>query len=96
MKHLSITYHLTTDHSKPADNYPHNVEIAETCITIPMMEEIADDILKYQGDSKHVREGSLSITPIKTILEELARLQGYQEAHFCCAEHDNFWKEIEK
>lgn len=96
MKHLCITYHLSTDHSKPADNYPHNIETAETCITIPMKDEIAADILEHQENSEHVREGSLSITPIKTILEELARLQGYQEAHFCCAEHDKFWKEIEK
>lgn len=94
MKHLCITYHMSTDHSRPSDQYPHNIEIAETCITLPMKDEIANDILEHQEDSKHVRK-SFSITPIKTILEELAALQGYQEATFCCAEHDEFWKGLE-
>ena len=75
MKHICITYHMTRKN-----------EIAETCITLPVEEHIADDILRHQGDSQYVRQGSFTITNIKIILNNLAELQGYVDAAFCCAD----------
>lgn len=75
MKHICITYHMTRKN-----------EIAETCITLPVEKHIADDILLNQGDSQYVGQGSFSITNIKIILNNLAELQGYVDASFCCAE----------
>lgn len=75
MKHITITYHMR----KPN-------EIAETCITLAVKEDIADDILQNQEDSQCVKAGSFAITPIKTILSCLAELQGYSDAYFCMAE----------
>lgn len=70
MKHLNITYHM---------NKPH--EIAESCITIPMKAEIAADITEHQEESRYIQQSA----PIKVILNQLAKLQGYQGASFCCA-----------
>ena len=64
-------------------------EVAETCITIPMDAAVADDVLSNQEHSRYVKEGSSSITSIKQILSNLAELQGYVEAHFCCAEEQS-------
>lgn len=72
MKHLCITYHM----EKPNEN-----EIAESCITLPMTEEIAADVMEHQ-------ESSFNIPIIENILTRLAKLQGYQGASFTCA-HDN-------
>lgn len=75
MKKVCITYHMTK-----AD------EVAETCITIPMRDGVAASILTQQGESAYVRAGHYTITPIKIILNQLAELQGYSSAAFCCAE----------
>ena len=75
MEHICITYHMTRTN-----------EVAETCITLPMQEHIAEDILAYQGESQYVMQGSFTITAIKIILNNLAELQGYADASFCCAE----------
>lgn len=75
MKHLCITYHMETLN-----------EIAESCITIPIKAEIAADIMEHQEESRYVRQGSISMTPIKAILNQLAELQGYQSADFTCAQ----------
>lgn len=75
MKRICITYHMTRRN-----------EIAETCITLPMEEHIAEDILTNQGDSQYVRQGSFTLTNIKIILNNLAELQGYVDASFCCAD----------
>ncbi len=71
MAHLSITYHM------------YNAQTtAETCITLPMMSETADDILRNQYDSPHVAPSSA----VGRIISALADLQGYDSALFCCAE----------
>lgn len=75
MKYICITYHMSREN-----------EVAETCITLPMDEKIADDILENQGDSQYVKQGSFSITAVKTILNNMAELQGYADASFCMAE----------
>ena len=78
MKNLWITYHMRRKN-----------EIAETGIVLPMQEHIADDILLHQGDSRYVKQGSFSITPVKLIVDNLAELQGYSGAAFCMAEEEN-------
>jgi len=75
MKHICITYHMTKAN-----------EVAETCITLPMSEGIAASILTQQGESAYVRADSHTVTPVKIILNQLAELQGYNTASFCCAE----------
>ena len=45
MKHISITYHMSREG-----------EIAETCIILPMEDQIASDILEHQGE-KPARQG---------------------------------------
>lgn len=77
-KYVCITYHMNKEN-----------EVAETCITIPMDEMVADDVLANQEKSQYVKEGSFDITPVKRILSDLAELQGYRDAHFCCAEERN-------
>jgi len=84
MKRLCIFYHMSIDHSKPSDNYPHNIETAETCITIPMLDEMADDILEKQANSPYVK--SFGTRDITNLLSELARVQGYTDAAFVMAE----------
>lgn len=74
-KYVCVTYHMNKEN-----------EIAETCITIPMDATVADDVLANQECSQYVKEGSSGIAPVKQILSSLAELQGYAEAHFCCAE----------
>lgn len=74
-KYINITYHMSNKN-----------ETAETCINLPMKKEIANDILENQGDSQYVKQGSMSITAIKIILNNLAELQGYPVAAFCMAE----------
>lgn len=75
MKHICITYHMTKVN-----------EIAETCITLPMADDIAASILTQQGESAYVRAGCFTVTPVKIVLDQLAELQGYNSASFCCAE----------
>ena len=75
MKRICITYHMTRKN-----------EIAETCITLPVEEHIAEDILTNQGDSQYVRQGYFALINIKIILNNLAELQGYVDASFCCAD----------
>ena len=75
MKNVCITYHMAK-----AD------EIAETCITLPMTEGIANIILTQQDKSVYVRADRRTVTPVKIILNQLAELQGYSNASFCCAE----------
>lgn len=78
MKNICITYRMTRAN-----------EIAETCITLPMTEGIAASILTQQGESAYVRADRYTVTPVKIILNQLAELQGYNSAAFCCAEERN-------
>lgn len=65
MKHISITYHMSREG-----------EIAETCIILPMEDQIASDILEHQEKSRHVREDGCGTIAVRTILTCLAELQG--------------------
>lgn len=79
MKHICITYHMT----KPN-------EVAETCITLPLDDAIAKDLLKNQENSAYVVAPRSHKRPsIPALLNQLAVLQGYDTADFCCAENGN-------
>lgn len=85
MKHISITYHMYRD-------YPRK-ETAETCITLPMVKVIADDVLKNGADSKYLfprtLDDDLCVVPGGVVYEALCRLsemQGYRYEGFCTAE----------
>lgn len=82
MKHISITYHMYRD-------YPRK-ETAETCITLPMVKVIADDVLKNGADSKYLfprtLDDDLCVVPGGVVYEALCRLsemQGYRYEGFC-------------
>ena len=76
MKKVCITYHMT----KPN-------EVAETCITLPLDDAIAKDLLKNQENSAYVVAPRSHKRPsIPGLLHQLAALQGYDTADFCCAE----------
>ena len=75
MTNLCITYQM------------HNNEgIAETCVTLPMLEEVAEDILEKGADSEHL--DSMRIGEVQRILKSLASIQGYTYDGFCCAEKE--------
>lgn len=65
MKKLCITYHM----EKPG-------ETAETCITLPMLAETAENIMKTQTPT----------IEIEAVLELLSGLQGYEYAGTVCVE----------
>ena len=67
MKRICITYHMTNEETT-----------VETCITVAMTDENAQDILENQCRAYCV-SGLLS-SPIKGLLENLANLQGYKNA----------------
>lgn len=93
MKHLCITYHMTKIKGKRADGSPV-IEIAETCITLPMTNEIADDILRRQKESGYVDERTPGL--VAAVLKRLTFMQGYNKARFICAEPDKHWKDIDE
>ena len=76
MKHVCITYHMTRPN-----------EVAETCATIALDDAIADDLLRHQDRSAYVQGSErFSRLSIPGLLHQLAALQGYDTADFCCAE----------
>lgn len=76
MKHVCITYHMTRPN-----------EVAETCTIIALDDDIAADLLEKQEDSDYVRIRSrFTLQPLPVLLNQLAALQGYDRATFCCAE----------
>ncbi|WP_072774771.1 hypothetical protein [Desulfitobacterium chlororespirans] len=76
LKRVCITYHMQTMISKPSDSI-REYDTAESCIVIPMVEEIANDILQKQASSLHVP---------RILLNELASYQGYENGIFVMAE----------
>lgn len=76
MKHVCITYHMT----RPGEE-------AETCITLPMTEENAQDLLA-NGEDSAVYRGNIA-----GILQRLATIQHYYRAYFCTAELDRRYAE---
>lgn len=76
MKKVCITYHM----NRPG-------EVAETCVTLPLDDAIAKDLLKNQENSAYVvAPRSYKHPSIPGLLHQLAALQGYDTAIFCCAE----------
>lgn len=55
---------------------------ADNCITIPMMDQIADDLLQYQRDSVYAAANCR----IHKLVNILALVQGYTKAEFLHAE----------
>ena len=71
MKKINITYHMEK-----------GSEIAESCITLPMEDTVAEDILKNGEGSEHLcmmRNGEVYRT-----LRSLATIQGYEYIGACC------------
>lgn len=81
MKRLCITYHMHRNHGTVCDP---KMETAETCITLPMRDDIADDILEKGEDSKYMKR--MAIGYVSGILSELSEIQGYYYSGFCTAE----------
>ena len=76
MKTVSITYHMTRPH-----------EVAETCITLQLADDVANDLLRKQEDSAYVLASkSHTRISIPALLAQLAFAQGYTHATFCCAD----------
>ena len=71
MKKVLITYHMT-----------NGEEDAETCIALPMADEVAEDVLTWGDDSRYIRRGGA----VRQALDALARMQGYSYTMFCTAE----------
>lgn len=71
MKRLMITYRMTNEY-----------EDAETCIALPVTDAIAEDVLTWGDDSRHIRRGGA----VRQALDALARMQGYSYTMFCTAE----------
>lgn len=78
MRHLCITYHM----SKPG-------EVAETCITLPMEDCAAREIMEFQDEIQSMKQNTMSVAALEKLLQSMARLQGYEIAEFCCAEEDS-------
>lgn len=70
MQRVTITYHMSARH-----------EIAETCITIPMEDRLAAELLERQDTSALAQIGD-----VNALIQSLAFLQGYYHAEFICAE----------
>ena len=71
MKRLMITYRMTNEY-----------EDAETCIALPVTDAIAEDVLTWGDDSRHIRRGGV----IWQALNTLAEMQGYKHTLYCTAE----------
>lgn len=84
MKRICFTYHMHINHSKPSDDLPHNIETAETCIALPMRDEVADDLLKNGTKSQYLH----FMGEIRIILEHISELQGYFFDGVCTIEEE--------
>lgn len=73
MKNINVTYHMSNEEG-----------IAETCITLPVRDEVAADVLELGARSEHV--DPMQIGELYRLLRSLSALQGYEYAGFCCAE----------
>lgn len=71
MKRICITYQMERKN-----------ETAETCIVLPMMEVVADNILKEQENSQYIK----GLCAVSETLRHLAMMQGYSKAVFVCAD----------
>lgn len=84
MKRICITYHLFKGYGHPAASPPFPMETAENCITTSFSDEIAEDLLKLQEDSRYIAAPGRET--ISVWLDLLAKLQGYDSGCFVLAE----------
>ena len=77
MKKLLITYNMQND-----------TESCETCIVLPMADEISESILEMGWESSYLDGLGIDGTEgeIHRILRTLSEIQGYEFAGFCTAE----------
>lgn len=78
MKKLLITYHMFNAE-----------EVAETCIVLPMADDIADSILMLGAHSIYLEPALCGGGPcgsVRRALEELSIMQDYYFKEFCTAE----------
>lgn len=73
MKKINLTYHM----EKPG-------EIAESCITLPMEDAVAEDILANEERSQHLNP--MLNGDVYRLLRSLAAIQGYEYTGACCPE----------
>ena len=71
MMNVCITYHMKREH-----------EIAETCITLPMEDNKAMELLATQNEWWQLMAGAA----LDVLLHKLSLLQGYMYDDFCMAE----------
>ena len=66
----------------------NDIEDCETCIVLPMTDEIARDILEKGWESSYLDGLGIDGTEgeIHRILRTLSEIQGYEFAGFCTAE----------
>lgn len=76
MKRVIVTYHMKNER-----------EVAETCIALPMKDEVAADLLEKGDRSEHVNP--MLLGEVYRTLRSLSALQGYEYDGLCCAELDN-------
>ena len=70
MTNICITYHMKREH-----------EVAETCITLPMEDNKATELLTMQDEWPQLSEGAT----MDILLRKLSNIQGYQYDGFCTA-----------
>ena len=70
MRKVNITYHME-----------RGSEIAESCITLPMEDAVAADILKHGEDSAHL--SMMQNGEVYRLLRSLAAIQGYEYIGAC-------------
>lgn len=81
--HLNICYHMSKNHGTPLDPV---METAETCVVLPMTEDIAEDILVNGDESKYVEKRMCGGGVICEALRCISEAQGYVYEGFCTAE----------
>ena len=78
MRRLCITYQMR----KPD-------KVVQTCITLPMEDSAAGEILRFQDEIQSMKQNTMSVAALEKLLQSMAKLQGYEIAEFCCAEEDS-------
>lgn len=78
MKRICITYRMERTSVKSG------IETAETCIVLPMMDRVAENILKNQERSQYIS----GICAVSEALKYISMMQGYSYAGFICAEEE--------
>ena len=71
MKKINITYRME-----------NASESAESCITLPMEDAVAEDILTNEEHSQHLNP--MLNGEVYRLLRSLAAIQGYEYVRACC------------